>query len=219
MGKRYWEIDVLRGVAVISMIAFHVLFDLNYFSIIEYSPSTFFAYIIASLFLLLVGISYTISYNRDKKWKHHIKRGLKVFGWGIIITLITWITFPKNVILFGILHLIGLSIIIAYPLIKYKQKNLILGFVILLTGIFLFPIIKPPFPTFDFFPILPWTGIILIGMYIGHQFYPKGKRTFKIVKKPNIIFEFFSVLGRNSLLIYLLHQPLLIAFIIVLMKF
>ncbi|MBU4124390.1 MAG: DUF1624 domain-containing protein, partial [Nanoarchaeota archaeon] len=65
--------------------------------------------------------------------------------------------------------------------------------------------------TFDYFPLLPWFGIILIGIYFGKLLYKNNKRTFKISDLSNYLnIKFVSFLGKNSLLIYLMHQPLLI---------
>ena len=96
--KRFWEVDFLRGIAIIMMIIFHILFDINYFSIYEINMSLghirIFNYLIVTIFLLLVGISLTLSYSnvkeklskKDLKLKFFI-RGLKIFGLGIIHNL------------------------------------------------------------------------------------------------------------------------------------
>ena len=62
------------------------------------------------------------------------------------------------------------------------------------------------FNTLDYFPLLPWFGVILLGIYFGKLLYPKGKRRFNI----NLENKYLSFLGRHSLIIYLLHQPILI---------
>jgi len=69
--KRFWEIDFLRGLAIIMMILFHLLYDLNYFG--EYNLNLhsgfwwYFARMTATIFILLVGISLTLSFSRAKK--------------------------------------------------------------------------------------------------------------------------------------------------------
>jgi len=65
---RLWEIDFLRGIAVVMMIVFHFFYDLNFFSIYEIDlhsgPFPLFLYPIGTTFLLLVGISLSLSYSR-----------------------------------------------------------------------------------------------------------------------------------------------------------
>ena len=94
--KRFWEIDFLRGLAIIMMILFHLLYDLTYFG--EYNLNVhsgfwlYFGRMTATIFILLVGISLTLSFSRAEKkqnakkkvYQKYLKRGLKVFSWGLI---------------------------------------------------------------------------------------------------------------------------------------
>ena len=70
--------------------------------------------------------------------------------------------------------------------------------------------------TVDYFPIFPWFGLVLIGVWFGNTFYEDYKRKLPIPELSNIIISIFSFLGRNSLVIYLIHQPILLAVIYVL---
>jgi uncharacterized membrane protein len=73
------------------------------------------------------------------------------------------------------------------------------------------------FVTFDYFPIFPWFGVTLLGIYFGNLFYENGKRQFTIKDMSNnSIIKFLTFLGRNSLFIYLGHQPLLIILLLIL---
>jgi len=105
--NRFWEIDFLRGIAIIMMIIYHILFDLNFFDIysinLHSSPFRLFLYPIGTTFLLLVGISLTLSYARSKEKISEKKlsmkfflRGLEIFGFGLIITIITWFLVPES---------------------------------------------------------------------------------------------------------------------------
>ena len=184
--ERFWEIDSLRGIAIILMIISNLMTDLIYFNI--YGGGIFwkyFAYSVASVFILLAGISLTLSYSRasEKSFKKYLKRGLKIFSWGLLITVFTWF-FIKDFVIFGILHFIGISIILVYPLIKYKLANLAVGIGIILIGIytiglrFTFPyllwlgFVPSWFYSVDYFPLLPWFGVFLIGIFIGNWAYP-----------------------------------------------
>jgi uncharacterized membrane protein len=238
--KRFWEIDFLRGIAIIMMVAFHIAFDLNFFGVYDVSIGSFYWKVIARtsaiLFLLLVGVSLTLSYSRAKKssavkpkFKKYLKRGLTVFAYGMLITLSTYIFIQSAYVKFGILHLIGLSIIMAFPLLKFKWLNLVLGVLIIAAGIFLNDImfnfnwlmwlgfVPDTLYTVDYFPLLPWFGIVLIGVFIGNFLYPGYESKISVPDwSENTFFKSFSFLGRNSLLIYLVHHPVILLTIFIL---
>ena len=235
--NRFWEIDLLRGIAIILMIIFHILYDLNYFDIYKLSLYSgyflIYVYLNASLFIVLVGISLSLSYSRAKttltKKELQLKyllRGLKIFGLGIIVTLATWIYLKDGYVIFGVLHCIGISIILAYPFIKFRYPNLILGMVLIFSGIIVKTLTfdfywlvwlgftPPQFYTVDYFPLLPWFGVVLVGIFIGNSLYHKNKRRFRMKDLSQSIFvRFFCFLGRNSLIIYFLHQLIIVGLI------
>lgn len=235
--KRFWEIDFFRGIAIIMMIIFHVLYDINYFGVYNIILLSgfwqVFAHITAGIFIFLFGISLTISYSRAGAVKtkrqlrlKYLGRGLKIFSLGLIITLITYLFLNQGFIIFGILHFIGISVILAYPLLKYRTLNLLLGISFIVIGFYFsaltfgFPWLlwlglKPAFfYTLDYFPVLPWLGLALIGLFAGNTFYKNNKRRFRIPELSGIKpVRLFCFLGRHSLVIYLLHQPILIAFL------
>lgn len=231
MKKRFWEIDFLRGVAIVMMIFFHAVFDLWYFGYeFDIFGGTWFflARITASIFIFLVGVSMTLSYSHCKNpnLSKYLYRGLKIFSWGLLITLITWIFLDRGFILFGVLHFIGIAIILAYFFLRFRVLNLILGIIIILVGTYLqvlafnFPwllwlgFVPYDFYTIDYFPILPWFGLVLVGLFFGKIIYPHGKKRIRNVD--NSLTRFFCLLGRRSLVIYLIHQPVLVAFIFLL---
>ncbi len=235
--QRFWELDFLRGVAILMMIVYHTIFDLSFLKIVEidiYSPAIWiFARTIPVIFITLVGICLTISYSRASKRLNgkqlrmkYIKRGLWVFFWGIVATIFSWLLLREGFIVFGILHFIGLSIILVYPFLKKKSDFIIIGGifivlgVLLLTTTFSFPyliwlgFVPPWFHTIDFFPILPWFGFILIGLGLGNEFYKDGKRQFRIKDlSDNSLVKPLSFIGRHALFIYLTHQILLLSII------
>ncbi|NYB52063.1 MAG: DUF1624 domain-containing protein [Methanobacteriaceae archaeon] len=237
LNKRFWEIDVLRGLAIVMMVSYHLIFDLAYFGIITLNVTTgfwwYFARITAFIFLFLVGVSLTLSHSRaqlimgdhEKKslFPKYFKRGVKIFSMGLLVTLATWLLIPQEFIVFGVLHFIGLAIILEYPFLNKKQLNLILGTVFIMAGFiltfftattpwFIWLGLKPAgFITVDYFPLLPWLGVVSIGLFAGNILYKDYKRQYTLPDlSKNIIIRIFSFLGRNSLLIYLIHQPILI---------
>jgi uncharacterized membrane protein len=233
--ERFWEIDSARGIAIIKMVIFNYSFALSFLNIYTFKAGLSFPGWAAAVFIFLVGLSLTISYSRIKKkkpreiYKKFFSRGLKVFGLGILISIITFLTFPEYFIIFGILHFIGISIIIGQFFLKFRRLNIILGTLVIVLGlnlqnfVFNFPWLlwlgftPKQYSMFDYFPILPWFGFTLLGIAFGNTFYKNGKRIFKIRDFSNsFIVRFLSLLGRNSLIIYLVHQPLLIMFLLAL---
>jgi uncharacterized membrane protein len=234
---RFWEIDFIRGFAIILMIIFHILYDLNYFKITNYPIYSgiilYLARLTAAIFVILVGVSLSISYSKIKNILttkmiilKYLKRGCITIFLGIIISIISWFYIPRGFVIFGILHFIGTSIILSLIFIRYKLFNVIFGIFIIIIGLylrtlsfdfnFLIPLglIPNNFWTIDYFPLLPWFGIILLGISIGNIIYPNKIRKFDIIdRSKNMIVKLFCFLGRNSLIIYFLHQPIIIVLI------
>jgi uncharacterized membrane protein len=234
---RYWEIDALRGVAIVMMVTYHLAYDLAFLGYYQANvvagPWRAFARITASLFISLVGVSLALSYARFRGkeggwdlYKRYLVRGLKLSGWGMVITLITWVYMGKVVVIFGILHIIGVATMLAYPFLSLRWANLFTGLMIIALGIYLnqLPVSHPwmlllglrPRTLFqvDYFPLLPWFGVVLLGVFVGQSLYPGGERRFNLPdlsNRPGIKGLVWS--GRHSLAIYLVHQPLLLVFI------
>lgn len=224
---RFWEIDFLRGCAIILMLGFHWTVDCSMMTGQQPGFSTWllsgWQVMTASLFLLLVGISLTLHRDSPEAPRRHYRRGTVILGWGLLITAVTRWFLPKEFVVFGILHLIGLALLISGPLLKLKNFNLVLGMLVIGLGIYLnrlrvpFPwlvwagFIPEGFVSVDYFPFLPWYGVILVGIYVGKVFYGDRKSKLPGNHEPKIkIVQWVCFLGRNSLLIYLIHQPVLL---------
>jgi len=229
---RFFEVDFLRGCAIIMMLIYHTLFDLMFFGNLKMDLFSPFwrGYVIvgASIFIGLVGLSLTLSLAREKSTKNkpsflkYLRRGLLILFYGFLITLVTYLVVPDSYVRFGVLHCIGLSIILAYPLIERPWISLALGIAVLVVGRFLdrqafsFSFLlwlgfKPyPFQTLDYFPLFPWFGVVLLGIVVGNFLYPSGKRAFALREDPPFFVRGVAFLGRHSLTIYLLHQPVIL---------
>lgn len=221
--ERLWEIDFLRGIFIIPMVAFNYMVALRYFGIYAAAGSWHYQWllprIIASAFILLAGVSLWISWSRNPSAKRVAMRGGRILLYGMMITAVTWLFYPPYAVLFGILHLIGISITLSVPFLK-KKAFIIPVIIIFLAGFYidflyirfspLFPIIPQDFQTFDYFPVMPWFGVFLLGIYVGSRLYSEGKRKYNIRDAPKAA-KPFMLLGRKSLFIYLVHQPLLLA--------
>jgi uncharacterized membrane protein len=231
--KRFWEIDLARTVAIIIMIAFDVLYVLNYLDIQNTSvPGPYKGFwwwvsiVNASVFIFLAGISLTISQARaSKKMSSFMLRGLKIFGWGMVITLLTWLIAPDEYVRFGILHFFGIAFILAPFFSRFRFINLILGAALLAAGIYLleqrvfvdFPwllwLMPYGFSTMDYWPLLPWFGLFLVGMFGGKMLYPQGNRRFNIPEFSNPVTSALTLPGRHPLVMYIAHWPILIGII------
>jgi uncharacterized membrane protein len=231
---RFWEIDLLRGIAIVMMIIFHSLYYLNYFNIYKMSlysgPILIYVYLVGTIFILLVGVSLSLSYSRvenllakkDLRLKY-VKRGFTIFCLGLFITVVTWFYVSGGFVVFGVLHCIGLSIILAYPFLRFRYQNLFLGIFLIVIGVILRDMVfdfnwlvwlgfmPSNFYSIDYFPLLPWFGVVLVGIFLGNSLYHKYKRVFSLRDfsglKP---FRFFCFLGRYSLIIYFLHHIILL---------
>jgi uncharacterized membrane protein len=229
---RYWELDAARGIAIVMMIVFHTVYDLNYFGIVSFPVHDgfwrWFALLTASLFVFIVGVSLSISYARTRDrlpgfalYKKYLLRGSMIFALGMGITLVTWLVLGEGYILFGILHLIGLSIIIAPLFFRFPRLSLVLGLLFILEGVLITHLNGPlwlawigihpvGFYSIDYEPLFPWFGLVLLGLFAGSTLYPGGIRRWPISRSPNRCTDSLSFLGRHSLVIYLVHQPLII---------
>ena len=228
---RFIELDILRGCAIAIMIFYHLLWDLDYFNIVTLNNSMYQTNrLFPPIFFLLVGICLAISSSKEQtpseRVKHLFIRGSWIFSLGLALTTLTLLIIPEKPILFGVLHCIGLSIILSIPFLKFKSYNIVFGIAIILIGyiVGLFPVENPSILhltigfhqtgiwnyTVDYFPLLPWFGVILVGIAVGNFLYKDNKRRFNIPDlskyKPATI---FSWLGQHSLVVYLLHQPII----------
>ncbi|WP_067053129.1 heparan-alpha-glucosaminide N-acetyltransferase [Methanofollis ethanolicus] len=231
--RRFREIDLLRGIAIVMMVAYHLLFDLWFFGTAAVDVLDgfwrYFALATATLFIALAGLSLPISYERRRQKMTGLslcfeygRRGGKVFLFGMLATLATWIFLGEGFIVFGILHLIGFAIITAPFFLRFGRWNLFVGAAIILAAVpignlagpsWLIPLGIPPagFYSVDYVPIVPWLGVALIGMAIGFLLYPGGRRRFGVPAMEGRGADALCMMGRNSLAIYLLHQPVIVA--------
>jgi uncharacterized membrane protein len=231
-GFRLGELDLFRGIAILMMVVFHTVFDISFLGIAPLDVSTgfwrYFAYATASLFLFIAGISLVVSHARAEQKLSglplvfkFVVRGAVIFALGMVVTLGTWLYLQEGFVIFGILHLIGISILLSPLFFRFKKLNILLGFVCIAAGwmisgmsgpALLLPLgITPPgFMSVDYTPLFPWFGVVLIGMGTGQYLYAGGVRQFSLGSCTDIPVSPLSFLGRHSLVIYLVHQPVII---------
>lgn len=215
--QRLWEIDILRGLALVLMITYHFLYDLNVFFNfnIAYNEGLFFLIgkSAAVLFILVAGISCSFS-------KNNTRRGLKLILWGYVIFLVTYIAVPGSNIVFGILQFLGVCFLL-YPVFKNISPYVLAatGMAIILAGEFtsqlsvshnwLVPLgfWGPSFSSVDYFPLIPWFGVFLLGISIRKLVYKKQR---SLITASNKYFRPFVAVGRHTLIVYLIHQPIIL---------
>jgi uncharacterized membrane protein len=231
--ERVWEIDFLRGLAIILMVGYHLLFDLGEFRGIKrflgFSTDlssvawTVAQYFFAGLFVVLSGTSSTLSRN-------NVRRGLRLLAVSLVVTAATYVFDPSSTVYFGILQCLAVSILVygaafekARPAACAAWGALVFGLSavlpILKKGLavrfdWLLPlgITSPSFSSFDYFPLVPWLGVFLIGAALGKAVYA-SKRSLLPWRLPR---TFVNAAGRHSLLIYIIHQPVIMGVLYVL---
>jgi len=218
--NRIWEIDLLRTVAIILMIIFHTVVDLkDYYGYnIEYLRGFWYyeGKLSAIIFIFVSGISSTFSRN-------NLKRGLRVFMWGMVLTGVTYFYNKEYYIKFGILHFLGISMML-YHFVNTSIKEYYFRYFfifatlcIVIGNIFSYVTIRLPylfaiglthreFSSMDYYPLLPWFGLFLYGALTGKKIYEEPKSFFHTTYNCPIV----SYISRHSLFIYLIHQPIIL---------
>ncbi len=217
-GQRIRELDLLRGVAIILMVLFHLVYDLNFFYDVPINYRTgavfYVGKLAASLFIVIAGISSTLSGN-------NIKRGLYVLFWAFVVTVATTAVIPGSNIVFGILHFLGVSMVIYHFFRRLNPSMLLLlGTLALFLGPAVKTITVPHnlfvplglmgkgFFSMDYFPLFPWFGLFLYGCAAGGLMYDKKESIFPLnPTRSNLL----DKSGQHSLTIYLAHQPVILS--------
>lgn len=221
--KRIWELDFIRGIAIIGVVFVHVVYDLNYIFGVKFDLGSVFDAVQnygSLIFIVLSGICVTLGH-------HNIKRGLIVLGGGLIISGVTYTMVYMNMLSesakidFGILSCLGCCMIF-YSLVKDANKYIValIGIVFIALGLWVSNVYlsydwllalglrSSKYSAGDYFPLLPNLGYFLVGSFIGKTAYKNKKSLLPKVNDKNPIIRFFGFLGRQSLWIYLAHQPL-----------
>lgn len=205
-------LDKHRGFAVIIMIIFHGVYDLNNFHLVSVDFSEGFWYwfsrFIAFNFLFCVGVSLQKAYKNGIHFKKFWKRFTKIALGALVISITTYLLFPSHWVYFGTLHCIALSSLLGLMFVNRPQISLVmsLGIVafMLVSGINTSSLTQwIGRPSMDFIPIYPWFFAVLLGLFYEGQKLQFLSHIFKFTP------SFLALLGKRALTIYLLHQPLL----------
>lgn len=242
--ERLWEVDVVRTLAIVMMATYHVGWDLDYLVPgipIDPFSGGWRALQVAtgSLFLFVVGVSLAISEGRSRArgvgaraaYLRHVRRAVEVLAAGLLVTVVTLVALgPEDAVRFGILQCIGVSMLIVPLARPLGPAAALLGVGAIVAGLaidgldgptaWLMPIGLVPQSAelgVDYYPLLPWIGPVLIGLSAGLALYPAGRRgrlTAWLSVEPRGA-RAAGALGRHALPVYLVHQPVLIALLVV----
>ena len=231
-------LDFLRAVAVVAMIFYHFVYDLGDFGYVNMLTVIsgywkLFAQSIGSSFLLLSGISFWVMVSNGLDWPKYIKRLTILLLAALLISIVTYIQFGQAFIFFGILHLLAACSIFAIfiyrlPMIvllalgvgllllpdyyhnsSYYDESLFQSRYLAWTGLY-----DGKTGSVDFYAFMPWSAAYVIGLALAKLFIkPRQARSITPLsfkeEKNNALFASMFWIGRNSLLVYLIHQPIL----------
>jgi uncharacterized membrane protein len=231
--ERYLRLDALRGLAVLWMVVFHFSYDLSHF---RFTQQNFYTdpfwttqrTVIVSLFLFCAGLGQAVAQAQGQSWSRFWKRWAQVALCAGLVSVGSWLVFGPRFISFGVLHGVAVMLLLV-RLLVHGRPGLVQGkalWVLFAVGalcIFLpwywqhpvfdsrwtywlgFATAKPA--TEDYVPVLPWLGVLLWG-FIAGAWVLQNRGAWLQGTLP-AVFEPFAALGRYSLSVYMLHQPIL----------
>jgi uncharacterized membrane protein len=235
--ERWPGIDLARGLAIAAMVLYHLAWDLSSVRLIAtdvvgHPAWQVFARTIAASFLVLVGIGLVLGHGEGVRWRSFGRRLAILACAALAVTVVTYVALPDAYIFFGILHVIAVSSVLALPFLRAPPAVLAGGAAFCFAAPLLFtaPALDAPFldwlglgsrapVTNDYVPVFPWFGFVLLGVAAGGLLprrtagprTPAGGPTGPLARA--LIWS-----GRRSLLIYLLHQPLLLGCLFLLVQ-
>ncbi len=212
------ELDSLRATALVMMLVLNFVTDLNHFGIMNTETGDqwwWMARIAASLFVGISGVSYFLAHRLEYDFTKTSGRTQRLIFWAFVITIITYIFEPSAYVRFGVLHLLALASIVAFPVARKPEFALGIGLILLIiplssnSNLVWLGLRETGFIAVDYFPLNPWLGIFFIGLALASRIYPEGKPLTEI-QWP----ERWLWFGRNTLTIYVIHQPILIGLLV-----
>ena len=228
---RFAFLDWLRGFSILLMVIYHFCYDLDFFGYIDtafgknyWIP---FRYVIVIGFLSLVGVSLVLVHGQGIRWKSMKKRTFQMALACIAVTGSSYFVDQNKLTVFGILQFILLASWLALPFLKYYRTAFVVGSLVFVLGhLVKTPSLDPIWfhwlgmvetkrPALDYVPLFPWFGIVLIGVTLGHWLIntEQGKKValFEVgkIKGLGVVSKWMELSGQHSLIIYLVHQPLM----------
>ena len=223
---RLQGLDIFRGIAIVLMVVFHFSFDLNNFGILELDLKhgdfwRYFRFLIVSMFVFSAGISLFLAHKNGINWKKVKYRLLILSGASLLVTIGSYSQFPNTWIYFGILHFFLFSSFAGLLFIKIPKISFILGIAVIIGYNFqlinmhwLYNFLQSPLRlplsyTQDLANVIPWFGVFLLGISFASLNLHKLFFDNFFFNSSHKVNKGFSFLGKHSLVIYLVHQPIL----------
>ena len=226
---RFDRLDALRGLAIVWMVAFHFAFDLNHFGWLQppqrFTQDPFWTTqrtLIVSLFLLCAGAGQALALHAGMGWPRFWRRWAQVAGCALLVSLGSALMFPNSWISFGVLHGIALMLIAARLAAPLRRGLWPLGALLVALPWWLAHpffdsrlsnwvglVTRKPV-TEDYVPLLPWLGVLLWGLAAGQWLLAHRRSALAGPPPAGAQGRWLALLGRWPLLVYMLHQPLLI---------
>jgi uncharacterized membrane protein len=225
---RIAAVDAARGGALAGMVVYHLIWDFAHFGLVAptapFAPATrALSHVVASAFLALVGVSLALAHPHGLRRAAFLKRLAMIAGAAALVTAASYAVDAEEPILFGILHCIAVSSLIAALFVAAPPwaATIVGAAAIAAPFAFASAAFNPPALvwlglgtaapyTLDWRPLLPWAGVVLLGLGVAQAAAPQltGWRwtAWRPTHWPGRAFAFA---GRHSLVIYLVHQPIL----------
>lgn len=219
-------IDLLRGSALAAMAAYHFSWDLEFFGLAELGVTEHplwiaFARAIAASFLALVGIGLALGHAKGVRLRPFLRRLAMIGAAAAAITVLSYFADPDGIIWFGILHCIAVASVLGLLFLRLPVPLVLVAAALCLAAPHLFAsplfnglpwiwlgLAEDVIPSNDYNPLLPWFGYVLIGIaaarLIPPEMWPRWRPHAAMSRM-------LSLAGRHSLLVYLVHQPILLA--------
>ncbi|MDP2802354.1 MAG: heparan-alpha-glucosaminide N-acetyltransferase [Phreatobacter sp.] len=223
-------VDIARGAALVAMFVYHFAWDLSFFRLIEtdivaHAGWRWFAHAIAGSFLALVGASLVLATRQGFDRDGYLRRLALVAGAAVLVTAGTYLFMPDTYVFFGILHHIAVASVLALPFLALPTLAVaggaitafalpaLVGHPVLDTDLMLWlGLSDRPIRSGDFVPLFPWFGCVLGGIVAARAGLALiGEERLAAIGAGGRPAALLATMGRHSLPIYLVHQPLFIA--------
>ncbi len=228
--SRFLALDIARTAALLGMIAFHTVFDLQMFGLAPYGTTAtpFFywhARSVAGAFLFLSGVSLWLAHGRAIRWPAFWHRWGKLAAAALLVTVATRAALPQYYVFFGILHCLAVCSLLGLATLRLPVLVIASLGIAIMTASYHLPsplfdapalrflgLSTVPALTVDFEPLFPWFGPFLLGIACAKlasalSLWPR----FHIAKTPLV--QKLAWPGQHSLAVYLIHQPVLMGLI------
>lgn len=222
---RFMEVDALRGLAILGVVVYHLLWDLAYFGLAPEAVATSAAAIVvarlgAGLFLFLVGVSLVLAHRGGIRWNSFLRRVGAISTAAVAVSVATYLLFGDLFVYFGILHAIAVTSLMGIAFVSLPLGLVFLASAASGAAPFVFTTsalnsralawsgfaADAPAST-DFFPLFPWVGVTLAGVGCARILLPRPGAASR--RPSGIAIRALAWAGRRTLAIYLLHQPVL----------